>query len=304
MENIDSITKIAITKNKKIKMKNLFNKKFPKKNILKKQLTMMESFMLNSKQLKPVPTLIFPSYNSEEVSNNSNYIRSKNSQKHYSPFLTIIPHVSHKYLNKSTNTILTKNSSVYNQTDINSPKNVIKKKLNSQINKKVKKEVNLLDFGSKLKLFNSNEKVSKELIKQRLKQLNELYFDYDKKNDHVKMNSFSGNGPDLLKRKIYFVKGVMDYLYPKYVLNRIHFINEEKEKGFISEMKELNQRKNGKYYVTNYQNAAQISRLSKFDHGGAFSNEAIKLKGNCIKMKKSLINNRTVYKYVKDYDFK
>ena len=308
METNDSISKISITRNKNFKLENLFNKKLPKVDFLTKKITMMECFLLHSKQLKSVPTLIFPSYNNDEISNNSNYLSTKYSQKSHTPFLTSIPRATNiRFFNKSTNTLntlLTKNNSVYRPTESSCPKNSARKILKSQQNKKVKKRVNLLDFGNKLKIYDSNEKVNKNLIKKRLKQLDEIYFDYDKKNDRDKMNSFSGNGAELLKKKIYFVKGVMDYLYPKYVLKRLHFLNEQKEKEFLTEMKELSHRKHDNYYLLSHQTAEEASRLSKFDHGGAFSNEAIKMKGDCIKRKKSLINNRTMFKYIKDYDFK
>ena len=286
---------IKTKKKNKVNISNLIDCNLPNIDEIKQQLNTMRSFLKSRCDVKCIPTLVFPSNNNEELS--QYYLNTPNSQNSYSPFMTTSNCLAY---NSSKSTRIPQKFRYHNTETLE----VNKKQKRFPTRKKKRKSVNLLDFGNRLKVYDTEEKVHKEIIQKRLQQLDEIYFDYDRKNDKVKMNSFSGNGADLLKRKIYFVKGVMDYLYPKLVLNKIHFINKIKEKDFLNEMKKLKEYKNAKYYLINHQTAAQNSRLSKYEHGGAFSNEAIKLRGDCIKMKKSFINNRTVYKYIRNYDFK
>ena len=291
----DSRSLLTTIKNKKkVNMSNLIVRNFPNIGI-KQQLTTMKTYMKSCGDVKTIPTLIFPANNSEELS--KYYLNTPNSQKTYSPFITSQNSLTH---NNSKSTRVRPHF-LYRNTE---PSKLSYDKKKFPIEKNVRKSINLIDFGNRLKLYDTGEKVHKEIIRKRLHQLDEIYFDYDRRNDKIKMNSFSGNGADLLKRKICFVKGVMDYLYPKLVLNKYQYLNRVKEKEFLNEMKKLKEYKNAKYYLINHQTAAQNSRLSKYEHGGAFYNEAIKLRGDCIKMKKSFINNRTVYKYIKNYDFK
>ena len=282
-------------KKKKVNMSKLLVRNSTNHHEIKQKFATMRNLMKSSDKLKIIPTLVFPSNNNKELS--QYYLNTPNSQNNYCHFITT--QNSTKYSDPKSTRVRSK--LFFNNTET-SKFNEKRKRFST--GKKNKKNVNLLDFGNKLKIYDTEEKVHKEIIRKRLHQLDEIYFDYDRRNDKIKMNSFSGNGADLLKRKIFFVKGVMDYLYPKLVLNKIHFINKIKEKEFHIEMEKLRKNKNAKYYLVNHQTAGENSRLSKYEHGGAFSNEAIKMKGNCIKMKKSFINNHTVYKYIKNYDFK
>ena len=160
------------------------------------------------------------------------------------------------------------------------------------------KRIDMLDFGKNLKLYDPIEKKHKFkiIVEKRQKQLEELYYDYDKKNKKFIKNSFSGNRTDLLKNKIFFVKGIVDYLYPKAVLNRVDCENEIKQSKFKDERKQLQESQKGKFFSLKHKNPEQNAAMSKYLYGEY-------LDDSLIKNKKTLVNKCIVSKLLNDYDF-
>ena len=112
-------------------------------------------------------------------------------------------------------------------------KKLISNKKNVIINWKERQNAikgNLLRFDKSLKILNENAvtKKSEKFKEERIKKVIELYYDYDKNNEHVIANSFSGNNPKTLKNKIMFVKNVFDYIYPRTIIKRMKFLNQKK----------------------------------------------------------------------------
>ena len=164
------------------------------------------------------------------------------------------------------------------------------------------KKINILDFGNNLKLYDEEEQKNKEkkILEKRAKELNDIYYDYDKSNSKQIMNSFSGNSPTLLKNKVYFVKGIMDFLYPKLVLQKMSFLHEMKVKKFKEGRENVvfNRQKN--YYISKFRNPEQNAAISKYLYGGEY--EIIRQKKR-LKTKEILINKCKVSKLSRDCDF-
>jgi hypothetical protein len=183
---------------------------------------------------------------------------------------------------------------------------IIGKTIQNKINESKKlqklKRLNILDFGNKLKLYDEIEKKQKEkvILEKRTQQLDEIYYDYDKNNRKKIMNSFSGNRADLLKNKICFVKGIVDFVYPKLVLNKMVFLNDLKEKKFIEGRQKLQKDLISKYYISKHRNPEQNANLSKFSFGEL---ELIRPRNNFVDIKKILINKCIVSKLTYDYDY-
>ena len=179
----------------------------------------------------------------------------------------------------------------------------IEKKIKESKKSKKLKRLNVLDFGNNLKIYDQIEKKYKNkiIVERRKKELDDIYYDYDKKNRKFIMNSFSGNSSNLLKNKILFVKGVMDYLYPKMVLKRVDILNEIKQKKFNDELKNLQENQKGKIFSLKHKTYEQNASMSKYLYGGEL--EIIRPKDNLIKSKRVLINKTMVSKLLNDYDF-
>ena len=160
-----------------------------------------------------------------------------------------------------------------------------------------------MDFGNNLKIYDENEKKNKKkaVLEKRTRQLDEIYFDYDKSNRNHIMNSFSGNSATLLKNKVCFVKGIVDYLYPKLVLKKMEFINGIKEKKYKVERDQLHKGVIGKYYTTKHRNPEQNATISKYLYGGDL--EIIRPRDYFLKPKNTLINNCKVMKLTNKYDY-
>ena len=184
--------------------------------------------------------------------------------------------------------------------------NNIKKK--NSIKSKNKPKRDLLTFDPCLKMLNDNLELNpynQKLIEDRLKKKKELYFDYDKNNDEFKYNSFSGNNANLLKCKVLFVKGVYDYIYPRLVVKRMKFLEEQYRKDIKENVKKLNDEFNkNKIFIKRFRTREEKIKMSKYLLNGAYSNEAIKSKGNLIKLKKILLNRQLLTKLTKCYDYK
>ena len=174
----------------------------------------------------------------------------------------------------------------------------IEKKIRESKKSQRLKRIDMLDFGKNLKLYDPIEKKHKFkiIVEKRQKQLEELYYDYDKKNKKFIKNSFSGNRTDLLKNKIFFVKGIVDYLYPKAVLNRVDCENEIKQSKFKDERKHLQESQKGKFFSLKHKNPEQNAAMSKYLYGEY-------LDDSLIKNKKTLVNKCIVSKLLNDYDF-
>ena len=108
-------------------------------------------------------------------------------------------------------------------------------------NHKKSLETQTLQFNKRLRLFmnmdgKKGNKKFQELVK---KNIEDMYFDYDKNNDHKKNKLFSGNNAGILKNKIFFVKGVMDYMFPILTIKKMHHLDREKYKKFQIEKKKV-----------------------------------------------------------------
>ncbi len=263
---------------------------------------------------KSVPILTFP------LSTNK-----KNNNKHFSSkslFLTSKYFYSYSLSknNKILRTIMS-NSTNYNhkcKTENNkSIKKIVENRfikpviVSKTIENKIKeskktkklKKLNILDFGNNLKLYDEFEKKQKEktILEKRTRELDEMYCDCDKKNRKIIMNSFSGNRADLLRNKIFFVKGIVDFLYPKYVLTKMDYINEIKENNYKEERKKMLHNFKSKFYISKHKNPQQTVAMSKYLYGGQL--DIIRPREIFINLKKTLINKSIVSKLANDYDF-
>jgi hypothetical protein len=253
-----------------------------------------------------VPVLSFPM--SDNTNNNGNNNSSKISSLHFTPRernnpVSLKTKTSSFYRNKpkmkidfNNNYLKKVSKSILNRPVILG--RTIEKKIRDSKRSQRLKRVDMLDFGKNLKLYDSIEKKHKFriIVEKRKKQLEELYYDYDKKNRHIIKNSFSGNRTDLLKNKIFFVKGIVDYIYPKAVLNRVDCENELKISKYKDERKQLEESQKGKFFSLKHKNPEQNAAMSKYLYGEY-------LDDSLIKSKKTLVNKCIVSKLLNDYDF-
>lgn len=253
-----------------------------------------------------VPVLSFP------MSDNTNNNGNNNNSKISSLFLT--PRGDNKPVSLKTKTTSFYKNKLKMRIDFNN--NYLKKVSESTLNrpvilgrtieKKIReskksqrlKRIDMLDFGKHLKIYDPLEKKHKFkiIVEKRQKQLDELYYDYDKKNRNKIKNSFSGNRTDLLKNKIFFVKGIVDYLYPKAVLNRVDCENEIKQNKFKDERIQLEESQKGKFFFLKHKNPEQNAAMSKYLYGEYIDD-------SLIRNKKTLVNKCIVSKLLNDYDF-
>ena len=295
----------------KRKGRNSNSNLFPKKFLLKekpKTISVMRRFPASPYSLKQFPILTFP-------------LSNHNSKTYSSLFLCS------NYSNKSKNniffkTLLSKSSNYKTKKTIDIDNNKFRKKISESrftkpvvigktIKNKIKeskksnklKKLNILDFGNHLKLYDEIEKKQKEkaIIEKRTKELDDIYFDYDKNNKKKITNSFSGNRADLLRNKIVFVKGIVDYLYPKLVLNKMEFINDMKDKNYKEGRVQVQNDLKSEYYISKHRNPEQASAMSKYLYGGDL--DIIRPRENIIDLKKTFINKCIVSKLTHKYDF-
>lgn len=187
-------------------------------------------------------------------------------------------------------------------------KKLISNKKNVIINWKERQNAikgNLLRFDKSLKILNENAvtKKSEKFKEERIKKVIELYYDYDKNNEHVIANSFSGNNPKTLKNKIMFVKNVFDYIYPRTIIKRMKFLNQKKVEEIETKLDILNKKFRNDYYINKFRTPEENSRKTKYDLKGAIYDEAIKIKGDVIKLNKTFVNGKLTTKMVKNYDY-
>ena len=173
---------------------------------------------------------------------------------------------------------------------------------NAKIIKDKLKHLNIIDFGSTLKLYDDNEKkMKKKVILQKIdRQLEEIYYDYDKNNQKVIINSFSGNSADLLRNKVSFVTGIMNYLYPKIVLNKMEFLKKMKHIELKEEKTQLEYNLREKIYNLKYKNPRQNAEISKY----FYMDDVENLKyGKYLTRPKVMVNNNVIGKLKYDYEF-
>ena len=244
---------------------------------------------LKSISIKESPTLCFPLPNPPKL--NSFFLTPRNIN---------IP-ISLKNRNMYYNSFNRKNTV---------KKKTIKSKLNrpvinlknAKIIKDKLKHLNIIDFGSTLKLYDDNEKkMKKKVILQKIdRQLEEIYYDYDKNNQKVIINSFSGNSADLLRNKVSFVTGIMNYLYPKIVLNKMEFLKKMKHIELKEEKTQLEYNLRGKIYNLKYKNPRQNAEISKY----FYMDDVENLKyGKYLTRPKVMVNNNVIGKLKYDYEF-
>ena len=171
-------------------------------------------------------------------------------------------------------------------------------------NHKKSLETQTLQFNKRLRLFmnmdgKKGNKKSQELVK---KNIEDMYFDYDKNNDHKKNKLFSGNNAGILKNKIFFVKGVMDYMFPILTIKKMHHLDREKYKKFQIEKKKVLSLNHNEIYNKRIMSASRIVTNSKYKYNEAFSfNNSLK---HLLKNKKKIIiGGMTQIKKVDKYDF-
>ena len=171
-------------------------------------------------------------------------------------------------------------------------------------NHKKSLETQTLQFNKRLRLFmnmdgKKGNKKFQELVK---KNIEDMYFDYDKNNNYKKNKLFSGNNAGILKNKIFFVKGVMDYMFPILTIKKMHHLDREKYKKFQIEKKKVLSLNHNEIYNKRIMSASRIVTNSKYKYNEAFSfNNSLK---HLLKNKKKIIiGGMTQIKKVDKYDF-
>ena len=261
-----------------------------KKNIKTKEDKISRNITLSSFSVKESPTLMFPIPNMKKI--------------------------SHLFNRRNTKTAFPFKSKTKNESKLNSNNNKISKnkiilsKLHrpvvnfkeAKILKDKLKHLNILDFGSHLKIYDEKEKkYKKKVILEKVdRQLEEIYYDYDKNNKKVIINSFSGNNAELLRNKISFVSGIMNYLYPKIVLNKMEFLKKMKKKELREEKLLLDFELKGKYFNLKHKNPKENAAISKYIYIDEFENLKF---GQYLTRPKTIVNNNVISKLKYDYDF-
>lgn len=292
---------------------NLFTKKierihksFRLFNEKSKTLSSMRRKPSTSRNKKQIPILSIPLKNEEENNLSTLFLTSRCnnpfSLKKYKILKNIFHNTMFKNKSKNNNNISHKkiSKSLFNKPAIFSSQidDIIKESKKSEKRKKI----NILDFGNQLKLYDENEKKTKEkaIIEKRSKELDEIYYDYDKRNQNHIINSFSGNRADLLKNKVCFVKGIVDYLYPKLILKKMKLLNEMNEKKYQQNRENINIIK-GKYYLIKNRNPELNEAISKYIYEIGLG--IIRPSDDLIKIKKTFINRCQVSKLTCNYDY-
>lgn len=287
------------------------HKLFLKEN--KKTLTTERKISNTSREINTIsiPILSFPLKTND---NNDNTLSSLllTSRTNYKP-LSIRKHKILKIIVPNSNIFKNKekkdlkiNKKKISKSLFNKPvilSKTIKDKIKESKDSEKLKNINIFDFGNNLKLYDDTEKQQKEkiILEKRERQLNEIYYDYDKSNTKQIMNSFSGNRADLLKNKVCFVKGIIDYLYPKLILQKMGLINEMKKNNYKNGNKMIKNALFSKYFKTKHRNPEQNAVLSKYLYGRDL--EIVRPRDNFIEPKKILINKCKVLKLTYDYDY-
>lgn len=267
----------------------------------------------DSKKIIPILTFPLSSNNNTKTysslflnpTNFYNQLLTKNQKnnKYFKTILSNSPNYRIKYPNDIKNQRYSQNFLEKNYTKPGIFRKTIENKKKETKKSEKLKKINILDFGKNLKLYDEIEQKQKEktILEKRIKELDDIYYDYDKKNRKIIMNSFSGNRADLLRNKIIFVKGIVDFLYPKFVLNKMHVINDIKEKNYKEGRKQMLNYLKCDYYISKHRKPEQTSAMSKFFYGGDL--DIIRPKDNFINLKKTFVNKCIVSKLTHKYDY-
>ena len=243
------------------------------------------------KTYKESPTLCFPPHNASKLSLNlTPYDINFNTPLQY----------RNKTVYKNS---IANNNNFFKKKIIKSKLNrpVINMKLAKIITDKLK-HLNILDFGNHLKIYDEKEKKHKKkvILDKIEKTLDEIYYDYDKKNKKVIVNSFAGNNADLLRNKISFVSGIMNYLYPKIVLNKMEFLKKMKYKELRAEKIQVESDLKGALYNLKYKTPKENAAISKYIYMDDFDNLKF---GQYLTRPKTMVNNNVVSKLKYGFEF-
>ena len=175
----------------------------------------------------------------------------------------------------------------------------------NKIDERHRTHTNLLTFNKRLRLFireDKNEKIKSALQKIKERNIEEIYYDYDENNQKIKKETFSGNNAGVLKNKILFVKGVMDYMFPRMLMKKMHYLEKKREKDFQT-IKTQMLKKETKHntYISNIQSGNDKVRLSKYNINAVGRGGIINYKELTSK-KKLVINHSVVRTYTKKSD--
>ena len=262
-----------------------------KKNIKTKEDKKSRNITLSSFSVKESPTLMFPIPNMKKIS----HLFNRRNTKTAFPFKSKT--INESKLNSNNNNKISKNKIILSK--LHRPVVNFKE---AKILKDKLKHLNILDFGSHLKIYDEKEKkYKKKVILEKVdRQLEEIYYDYDKNNKKVIINSFSGNNAELLRNKISFVTGIMNYLYPKIVLNKMEFLKKMKKKELREEKIQLDYDLKGKYFNLKHKSPKENTALSKYFYMDEFDNLKF---GKYLTRPKVIINNNVISKFKYGYDF-
>jgi hypothetical protein len=189
---------------------------------------------------------------------------------------------------------------------LNLKSQIPKKRNNSPKTVKNNIEIQALQFNKRLRLFMNLDKdkiVNKKYQEIIKKNIEDMYFDYDEKNVIKKKNLFSGNNAGILKNKVLFVKGVMDYMFPILTIQKMHYLDEEKHKKFKEEMERAKSLNQNNIYKKRIYSAKHIVRNCKYKYNGVFSSDFSRKTQLINKEKKNLIGGKKKIMNLHKYDF-
>ena len=188
---------------------------------------------------------------------------------------------------------------------LNLKSQIPKKRNNSPKTVKNNIEIQALQFNKRLRLFMNLDKekiVNKKYQEIIKKNIEDMYFDYDEKNVIKKKNLFSGNNAGILKNKVLFVKGVMDYMFPILTIKKMHFLDREKYRKFQDAYEKAKSLNKNDIYIKRIKSAREIVINSKFKNNGAFSSD--RFRSHFInKKKRMIIGGKEQIKNLSKYDF-
>lgn len=340
-----------ITQIKFPKIANCFTKSFSSSNILKYNNNNFNNsnFNINNSSVSTYLT----NFSKEEKSRNNSIINSYTSSKNQG-FINLNQSLiklrnKNKSLSESRSSIFLNQSQIFSQNQSQITNNLNQSQFSSSLNNqsqitndqndnitnvdnqvlfklkgKLKQKKNnsqkfgsLLMFDSILNVFNESQvakKYGEKFMEERERRKNELFYDYDKDNKNQRQSSFSGNNPGLLKKKVLFVKNVFDYIYPRIVVNRMRFLEKQKEMELMYLMKRMEEgygNPNSKIYKIKYKWVQENIRMleKQLLRGGSKSerdifNEKLKNKRGFIKLKKIFVNGHQVTRLARVADYK
>lgn len=194
----------------------------------------------------------------------------------------------------------------FNELNLKTPEKKTSKKKKIAKTEKKTIETLTLQFNKRLRLFmnlDEQKQGNKKFIEIVKKNIEDMYFDYDKKNVEKKKNLFSGNNAGILKNKVLFVKGVMDYMFPILTIQKMHYLDEEKHKKFKEEMERAKSLNQNNIYKKRIYSAKHIVRNCKYKYNGVFSSDFSRKTQLINKEKKILIGGKKKIMNLHKYDF-